>query len=104
MKIPKGARVETFVEVEPSVLVEISTHSKNVRETRAMIFSGASRWTDAAAAHHRELFPVTSTFYGIGCEGNFYFQSHAGHDGTSHGRSITSCANWDWYERKPIGR
>jgi hypothetical protein len=82
MKIPKGARVQTFVEVEPTALVEIS-ETKTVRENLAVVFRGAARWSDEAAAHHRKLFPVTSAFYSIGCEGHYYHQSHAGSDGTS---------------------
>jgi len=66
---------------EPSTLVEISEPGK-VRETPAVVFRGAERFSDAAAAYQQKLYPITSTHYSIGCEGDFYYSSHAG-PGTS---------------------
>jgi hypothetical protein len=66
---------------EPNALTEIS-EPKKVRETPAVVFRGAQRFSDEAAAANRKLFPVISTAYSIGCEGDFYHTSHAG-PGTS---------------------
>src|ERR1700722_12733957 len=66
---------------EPTALVEIS-EPKKVRETPKVLFRGAARFSDEAAAANRQLFPVTSTTFSIGCEGDYYHTSHAG-PGTS---------------------
>lgn len=80
MPFDKTKAIET-VEVQPSTLVEIS-EPKKVCETPAVVFRGAARFSDDAAAYQRKLFPVTSTAYSFGCEGDFYHTSHAG-PGTS---------------------
>jgi len=67
---------------EPLTLVEIA-ESRKVRETPTVVFRGADRFSDAAAAYHRKLYPVTSTHYSIGCEGDHYHTSHDAGPGTS---------------------
>jgi hypothetical protein len=75
---PINAAPAPVVEVhEPSALVEVAEAKKD-RETSTVVFRGAERFSDEAAAHHRALFPTTSTMYSIGCDGDAYFRSQAG--------------------------
>ena len=75
---PINAAPPPVVEVhEPSTLVEIS-EPKKPRENPVEVFRGMDRFSDAAAAENRRVFPVTSTAYSIGCEGDSYHTSHAG--------------------------